>query len=65
MNVKKLKANSLSKMYWVVFTVALGGVLGRDGESCVPANCWGDVNSCHKSVKVSHLLLELLIFEYF
>jgi len=38
-------------MYWVVFTVALGGVLARDGESCVSQNCW-ETNSCQKSVKV-------------
>ena len=40
-------------MYWVVLTVALGGVLARDGESCVSTTpgCW-DTNSCARSVKV-------------
>ena len=48
-------------MYWVVFTVALGGVLARDGESCVRTGCW-DVNSCARSVKVRTVLL--VKFEY-
>ena len=56
---EKAQSKFSFQMFWVLCTVtALGGVLARDGESCVPTRCW-DINSCAKSVKVRPLFSSL------